>query len=184
MALKRAPGCPEKTNKLINLSPDQTNSFSIWLGIAMDPVGYFRRWAGVKSHPLRLSTDTHHGVLFWWQKCPGQRGPDRTRYLLYRRTGADKLVTGGYRRPYRKSNWWIASKFAGANFYRGHIDRLCHEPFWVLGIPASFLLDSSGFQNLLGFFWIIIHGCDTGRCGGALYRSIRDWAFNLGSNPG
>jgi len=184
VAIKGASGCLQETKKPISICPVQTESIFIGLGAAVDPAGYFCRWSGVESHPLRLSADPHHGVLFWRQKRPRQARIDRTRYLLHRGTGADQLVAGCCRSPYRRVNRCTASKSAGADCHSSYIGCLCHEPFRVLGAQASLLADPGGRQILHGIFWIFFHGDNPGCGGRTLHRPLRAGASDLGCNTG
>ena len=134
MAIKGASGCPDQTKNPINICSVQSESFLSGLGAAVDPAGYFCRWSGVKPYPLRLSADSHHGVLFWRQKRPGQTETDRTRYLLHRGTGADQLVAGCF-----------------AALTGGLIGALLQSPLVLIAIAvvlAAFAMSLFGFWEL------------------------------------
>ena len=108
----------------------------------------------------------------------------RAWYLLHRGIGADQLIAGRCRCPYRRVNRRIASKPSGPDCHRSHVGGLCHEPFRVLGTQVTLLADSDGLQILHGIFWVFFYGSYLGRGSGSMHWPLHPGASDLGSYIG
>ena len=128
---------PKSFENHTNFESAQIKPVSIGLGAVLDAVGNICRRSGLESYAVYLPADSHHRLVFWRQKRPGQKWTCRTRRLLYRGAGPDQFVAGSCCSPYGRVNRCIASKPSGPDSYCRSVDILCNKPFRVLGSEMS-----------------------------------------------
>src|SRR4030065_605978 len=158
------------------------------MGHALDPAGDLHRWRSPQPHPVRVSADPDHGLLFWRTGSEGRTGEARglgdTWPLLRRGPRRDELDPGCGCGAERRLHRGLASEPDGPPRPGRDPPSFPPQPVWLLGAAASRKAYPSSFKDLRGPLWEPLHGPHPGGGRRAVHRALCPWTAHLGGKHG